>query len=384
MVMVRVPGAPFKLKTDVAMLAEVIARVKMARLPAQQAGDDWQTGTPLSYVKRLRDYWLESFDWNTWVERINAFEHRIIDVRGERIHAIVEQGSGGNPVPLVLTHGWPGSFIEFLDIIDRLAHPERHGGSEADAFTVIVPSLPGYGFSPAPSRPLAASQIAGLWSAMMVEAFGVDRYVAYGSDWGSLVTAAMAFDHPERLAGIMVTTSGVSPDLAAGPALTEEEQQFIGCLQVAMQGETGYQAIQGTKPQTLAYAHTDSPIGLAAWIVEKFQGWSVPRTQQDPPFTMDVLLANVMLYWIGEPLAPTWLYMFLDSAMQPRSGKAKVRATFMLPPDDLFPPAPRSWVERSFDVADYSIGGVGHFPGLDSPDLLIAELRRMLLPLARA
>ena len=381
--MLQLPGVAFKLEHDQSMVDDVLARVRAARFPSAQAGEDWQTGTPLSYMRRLRDHWLDSFDWSVWVDRINAFEHRMVDVRGERIHVVVEQGSGRNSLPLIMTHGWPGSFIEFLDLIDRLAHPERHGGREEDAFTVIVPSLPGYGFSPPPSKPLAPMQIAQLWSALMVEGFGVERYVAYGSDWGSLVTAGMAFDCPERLAGIMITTPGAAPDISAGPALTEEEQQFIGRLQAAMQGETAYQAIQGTKPQTLAYAQTDSPIGLAAWIIEKFQGWTVPGLKQDPPFSMDVLLANVMLYWIGEPLAPTWLYMFLDSNMQPRSGKAKVPAAFMMPPEDLFPPAPRSWVERSFDVADYTIGGVGHFPGLDSPDKLVTELRRILLPLAK-
>lgn len=381
--MLQLPGVAFKLEHDQSMVDDVLARVRAARFPSVQAGEDWQTGTPLSYMRRLRDHWLDSFDWSVWVDRINAFEHRMVDVRGERIHVVVEQGSGRNSLPLIMTHGWPGSFIEFLDLIDRLAHPERHGGREEDAFTVIVPSLPGYGFSPPPSKPLAPMQISQLWSALMVEGFGVERYVAYGSDWGSLVTAGMAFDCPERLAGIMITTPGAAPDISAGPALTEEEEQFIGRLQAAMQGETAYQAIQGTKPQTLAYAQTDSPIGLAAWIIEKFQGWTVPGLKQDPPFSMDVLLANVMLYWIGEPLAPTWLYMFLDSSMQPRSGKAKVPAAFMMPPEDLFPPAPRSWVERSFDVADYTIGGVGHFPGLDSPDKLVTELRRILLPLAK-
>lgn len=381
--MLQLPGIAFRLEHDQAMVDDVLARVRAARFPSVQAGEDWQTGTPLAYMRRLRDHWLESFDWSVWVDRINAFEHRMVDVRGERIHVVVEQGSGGDPLPLIMTHGWPGSFIEFLDLIDRLAHPERHGGREEDAFTVIVPSLPGYGLSPAPSRPLAPAQIAQLWSALMIEGFGVDRYVAYGSDWGSLVTAVMAFDCPERLAGIMITTSGVAPDISAGPALTEEEEQFVGRLHAAMQGETAYQAIQGTKPQTLAYAQTDSPIGLAAWIIEKFQGWTVPGLKQDPPFSMDVLLANVMLYWIGEPLAPTWLYLFLDSTMQPRSEKAKVPAAFMMPPEDLFPPAPRSWVERSFDVTDYTIGGVGHFPGMDSPDELVAGLRRSLLPLEK-
>lgn len=375
------PGVPFKLETDAAMIADVTARVRAARLPAQQAGPDWQTGTPIAYMRRLQHYWLESFNWSNWVDRINAFEQRMVEVKGEQIHVIVERGSGSNPLPLVMSHGWPGSFVEFLDIIEPLAHPERYGGRVEDAFTVIVPSLPGYGLSPAPTRPLAASDIAGLWSSLMTDGFNVDHFVAYGSDWGAIVTASMAFDHPERLDGVMMTMGGATPDFAAGPPMQAEEQAWAAALQDVQRREGAYQAIQATKPQTLSFAQTDSPIGLAAWIVEKFQGWSRPGTQDDPPFSMDVLLANVMLYWIGGSLAPSWLYMFMDEIRVPRSGKAKVPAAFMVPPQDLFPAVPRAMLERLYDVVDYMEGGGGHFPGLDSPDMLVAELRRMLRPL---
>lgn len=381
--MIDLPGTPYRLAADPEMLADLEARLRAARFPAQQAGADWETGTPLDYMRRLRDYWVEQFDWPQWVARINAFEQRIVPVRGERIHVLVEPGSGSDPVPLVLTAGWPGSFLEFIDIIDRLAHPERHGGRIEDAFTVILPSLPGYGLSPAPAKPLTPRDIAALWSALMVDGFKVDRYLAYGSDWGCLVTATLAHEFPEALSGIMMTGSGGTPDFAAGPPMTAEEQQWLQAFQAAMVSESGYQAIQGTKPQTLAYAQTDSPIGLAAWIVEKFQGWTRHGSGEDPPFAMDVLLANVMLYWINGSLAPSWLYMFLDAARVPRRGKAKVPAAFMVPPRDLFPPIPRSCLERLYDVADYSLAGLGHFPGMDSPDILVAELRRMLMPLAR-
>lgn len=378
--MLDVPGTPYKLQADDAMIADVRARMEAARFPAQQAGSDWETGTPLAYMRRLRDYWLNRFDWNVWVDRINSFEQRMVDVNGQQIHVIVELGSGAKPLPLVMTSGWPGSFVEFLDLIDPLAHPERHGGKVEDAFTVIIPSLPGYGLSPAPSKPLSPVDIAPLWSALITDCFKVDHFVAYGSDWGSAVTTAMAFDCPERLRGIMLTMAGAAPDLSEGPALTAEEQKWVGKYKAALVRESAYQAIQGTKPQTLSYAQSDSPIGLAAWIVEKFQGWTVPGTQDDPPFSMDILLANIMLYWIGGSLAPSWLYIFL-SGITPRTGKARVPAAFMLPPDDLFPPPPRAWLERMFDVADYKLDGVGHFPGMDSPDTLIMELRRMLLPL---
>lgn len=378
------PGQPFRLEADAAMIADVRARVEAARFPAQQGGADWATGIPLAYMKRLRDFWLTSFDWNSWVEKINRFDQRMVEVDGERIHVIVEAGSGSNPRPLVMTHGWPGSFLEYLGIIDQLAHPERHGGNENDAFTVIVPSLPGYGLSPAPTRPLPASDIAALWSKLMTEHFDVDSYVAYGSDWGSIVTASMAFDRPEKLAGVMMTMSGATPDFAAGPAMQPEEKQWAGALKQVQAQEGAYQAIQATKPQTLAYAQTDSPIGLAAWIIEKFQGWTVPGTQNDPPFSMDELLANVMLYWRGGSLAPSWIYMFMGEIGQVRQAKAPVPAVFMVPGGDLFPPAPRCLLERLYHVVDYVAAESGHFPGLESPDALIMQIRRMLLPLARS
>lgn len=216
----------------------------------------------------------------------------------------------------------------------------------------------------------------------MTDCFQVDRYLAYGSDWGSIVTATMAYELPHKLSGIMMTSFGGSPDFAAGPPVTAEERDWLDKFQKAMTSEAGYQAIQRTKPQTLAYAQTDSPVGLAAWIVEKFHGWTVPGTREDPPFSMDLLLANVMLYWINGSLAPSWLYLFLENARVPRQGKAKVPAVFMVPPDDVFPPIPRSCLERSYEVVDYKLAGIGHFPGMDSPDTLVAELRRMLRPLA--
>lgn len=378
-----VPGIPYTLDLDTEMLADLRGRVQAARFPAQQAGPDWQTGMPLAYMRRLQTYWLETFDWGRWVDRINVFEQRMINVAGEQIHVIIEQGSGSDPLPLVMSHGWPGSFIEFLDMIDRLAHPERHGGRIEDAFTVIIPSLPGYGLSPAPTRPLAASDMAALWSSLMVDCFQVDHFVAYGSDWGSIVTAAMAFNHPQRLDGVMMTIAGAAPDFAAGPPMRLEERQWVAALQDVQRREGAYQEIQATKPQTLSYAQTDSPIGLAAWIIEKFQGWSVPDADGDPPFSMDLLLANVMLYWINGSLAPSWLYMFMDEIRQPRAEKAKVPAAFLVSCQDLFPQTPRALVERIYDVADYKAVGTSHFPGLDNPDLLVAELRRMLLPLGR-
>jgi pimeloyl-ACP methyl ester carboxylesterase len=380
------PGTHFRIEASEETLADLRQRLERTRLPKEQAGPDWKTGTPLSYAARLRDYWLREFNWRRWEARINAFEQRMVDIDGQRIHAIIEPGSGENPLPLVMTHGWPGSFIELIDLIDPLAHPEKYGGRVEDAFTVVVPSLPGYGFSPPPAAPLSPAAVAGLWSKLMTETFAFDRYVAYGSDWGSAVTSHLALDHFERLRAFLITSPGVIPALTDAEPLTEEEQAWQRRSHALMTPESGYQLVQGTKPQSLAYGHTDSPIALACWVIEKFHGWTTPGSLEDPPFPMDTLLANVMLYWLNSSVAPMWLYLFLsDWAPLAPGRKASVPGGFVFAPDDLLAPAPRSWVERSFNVSHYRVlEQGGHFPGMDNAGVLIAELREFFGRCARA
>jgi len=364
------------------VLNDLADRLRRARLPSEQAGPDWATGTPLGYAQRLRDHWLNGFDWRAWEERINQFDQRIIDIDGHDIHVVLEHGSGHNPLPLMLTSGWPGSFLEFVDLIDRLAHPERWGGDVEDGFTVILPSLPGYGFSPPPPTPLRPEDVARLWSRLS-ERLGCERYGAYGSDWGSLVTATLALNHPERLAAILITSPGLMPALGGDATpLTPAEQMWMEAAQRRMQPESGYQIVQGTKPQSLAYGHTDSPLALACWIAEKFHGWTTPGSQNDPMIPMGALLANVMLYWINGSLAPMWLYMFLgEFGPQAPGTRVSVPAGFLLAEKDLSVPPPRSWLARTFDVARFTVSpAIGHFPGHEDPELLIRELRDFFRP----
>jgi len=371
------PGVPFRTETSEEVLEDLRDRLRRTRFPGEQAGPDWQTGTPLGYARRLRDFWLNEFDWRAWEARINAFEQRMIEVDGQTIHVIVEQGSGDNPLPLVLTDGWPGSFLEFIDLIGPLAHPERFGGRVEDAFTVVAPSLPGYGFSPAPARPLSPTEIAALWSKLMTEQFGFAEYGAYGSDWGSLVTAKLALDHPAGLRGILLTSQGMTPAVPEDKPVTPEEAAWQKRAHERMYPESGYQLLQGTKPQSLAYGHADSPIALACWVIEKFHGWTVNGSAADPPFAMDDLIANVMLYWINGATAPMWLYLFLNEFYaKPETRRASVPAGFLLAPHDMVAPAPRSWIERVFDVAHYRVAeSGGHFLGMDNAELLLDELR---------
>jgi pimeloyl-ACP methyl ester carboxylesterase len=376
------PGTKFRIDTPQPVLDDLAERLRRTRFPRQQGGADWQMGTPLAYARRLHDYWLSEFDWRRWEIRVNRFEQRLVEIDGHIIHVLLEPGSGTHPLPLLLTHGWPGSFLEYIELVEPLAHPERFGGNAADGFTVVVPSLPGYGYSPAPAQPVSPSTMAGILSRMMTGTFGFDRYVAYAGDWGSLITTRMAFEFPEALRAIQLSTPGGQPNLAGAAPLTAEEGEWLERFKSRLGPESAYQMVQGTKPQSLAYAQTDSPIGLACWIVEKFHGWTIPGSAADPPFDMGHLLANIMLYWLNGSLAPSWLYLFLGDPATitlPAGRRAAIPAGFTLFPQDIAMPPPRAWLERSFDVRHYHVARTGgHFPSMESGQLLMAEIRSFL------
>lgn len=376
---ISLPGEPLTLNVDQTVIDDLLARLNNVRLPSEQAGPDWATGTPINFMERLLKYWRSSFDWRAWENRINAFDNRLVEIDGVKVHVLVEQGSGENPLPLVLTNGWPGSFLEYLAIIEPLAHPERHGGKAEDAFTVIIPSLPGYGLSPAPAAPISPRDIASLWSRMLLEEFGLNHFGALGSDWGSLVTSQWANHFPKGLCGVFLTMAGGVPAFDENsPPLSEAEITWQQRAFASNQREGAYQTLQATKPQSLAFGFADSPVALAAWIVEKFRGWSVPDAVGGPPMVMDDLLANIMLYWINGATASLWLYTFLGEFAKPSPDAVRpiFPAGFLLGGGDLIPPPPREWLERSFDVTRYSVSEKGgHFPGYDNSAMLVAELR---------
>ncbi len=378
------PGTPFRVAIEQAQLDDLQRRLAQTRWPNEPENAGWRYGTAQPYLRRLQEHWRTIFDWRAWEARINRFEQRMVDVDGQVIHVLVEPGSGSNPLPLLLTHGWPGSFLEFIDLIEPLAHPERFGGREEDAFTVIVPSLPGYGFSPSPSSPMGPRAIARLWSKLATEHFGFECYVAQGGDWGAVVTGLLARLHPQRLVAVHLNMLGNIPVLCPESNLTAEEGAWLAKMAAMQQEEGAYQQIQSSKPQSLAYGLTDSPVGLAAWIIEKFQGWTLGAdSPQDPPFTMDWLLANVMLYWLNGINGANWMYQAA------RSGETRIAADerhsvpagFSLFPNDLIPPAPRSFIERTFDVRYYRVHETGgHFPALELGDVLSAEIRQFFQP----
>ena len=371
---------PFRIDVAAEVLEDLARRLEHARLPVAPADGGWDYGTEPAYLERLRARWRRGYDWRAAEARLNRLPQFIARVGDHRLHVIVERGSGRGPLPLVLTHGWPGSFVEFEAVIGPLAHPERFGGRIEDAFDVIVPSLPGYGWSSAPATPISTRAIARIWDDLMTGVLRYDRYVAQGGDWGGLVTSWLGVDAPEHLAAIHLNIMGLRPYLGEGSEpLSPEEEAWVARSRARLARETGYQAIQGTKPQTLAYALNDSPVGLLAWIAEKFYGWSAPGPD-GPPFTLDQILTNVMVYWVtGSASTASWLYTAarrLDGMRLGRGERVEVPTAFVSCPHDLFPAPPDRWVQRAYHCVrrtDLAVGG--HFLAYERPAEFVEDVR---------
>jgi microsomal epoxide hydrolase len=331
-------------------------------------------------MERLLDYWRHEYDWRLVEARLNRVPQFMASVGGYRIHLVHERGSGPAPLPLVLTHGWPGSFVEFEAVIGPLAHPERFGGRIEDAFDVVVPTLPGYGWSSPPPAPVTTRDIAKVWDDLMTSVLGYPRYMAQGGDWGSLVTSWLGVDATRHVEAIHLNMMGLRPHLGEGSApLTAEEEAWAKRARARLDRETGYQAIQGTKPQTLAYALTDSPVGLAAWIAEKFHGWSEPMAG-GPPFTMEQIITDVMIYWVtGSANTASWLYIAarrLGGMRLERGELVTVPTGFLCCPHDLFPAPPDSWVRRVYPLMRRTeLPAGGHFLAYERPRDFVEDVR---------
>jgi microsomal epoxide hydrolase len=372
---------PFHIAVPDAVLDDLKTRLAHTRWPIEPKSAPWQYGTDRAYLQETVAYWRDHYDWRRWERELNRFPNYKAVLGGRKIHFILEPGSGDNPLPLLITHGWPGSVVEFLKAIEPLAHPERFGGDIADAFTVIAPSLPGYGFSDPPEAPITPREIARLWHDLAVDVLGCDRYVAQGGDWGACVTSWLAFDHPEHLAAIHLNMQGLLPFRGdSAPPMTPEEIAWLTKAQSSARLESAYQQIQGTKPQTLSYGLTDSPAGLAAWILEKFHGWTAPGAAAMPPFDRDLLLTNVMLYWLNGINASTWLYASLiqgDAFFLGLGEKIDTPTGLFLFPNDLIPPPPDSWTRRVYNVRHRRDGeSGGHFAVFENGPAMIDDMRK--------
>ncbi len=376
---------PFRAAIPDAALADLAARLARVRWPNAPAAAGWDYGAELDYMRELVAYWRDRFDWRAAEAELNRFPQFTAELDGLAVHFIHERGSGPNPLPIILTHGWPGSVLEFLEVIEPLAHPERFGGRAADGFDVIVPSLPGYGFSAAPPGPITPRAVAELWHRLMVDQLGYDRFGAQGGDWGSLVTSWLGLDHGAALVGIHLNMVIMRPDPKAdgAPPLDAEERAWLAETRTNMAAEGGYIRIQSTKPQTLAYGLTDSPVGLAGWFVEKFHSWGDTGGDIERRFSKDRLLANIALYWLtGTINSANWMYACVRDRANielPAGGRvaaptgiAKFRDGVF---DGVFAMPPRRWIERAFDVVHWTdMPAGGHFAAMEEPALFAADV----------
>ena len=297
---------PFEIHISDDVLDDLHRRLDTTRWPDELPGTGWDYGSNMDYMKELVEYWRNDFDWRAQERLINSFSHFKAPVGGLGIHFIHERGQGLNPMPLVITHGWPGTFFEMHKIIPLLVDPASHGGDPADSFDVVAPSLPGFGFSDhATERGMEVSKTAALWDELMTRVLGYPRFAAHGGDIGAGVTSRLGHGHADRLTGIHLTSiTRPTPYLGDGSReLSDAEKTHMREREEWQNAEGGYAHIQGTKPQTLAYGLNDSPVGLAAWIVEKYRSWSDCEGDVERRFSKDELLTTVTIYWATESIS---------------------------------------------------------------------------------
>lgn len=378
---------PFAIDVPDSVLDDLQARLERTRWPDELPGTGWDYGSNLDYIKELVEYWRTKFDWRAQEKLINSFSHFKTEVDGLGIHFIHEKGKGPNPMPLIVTHGWPGTFFEMHKIIPFLSDPANHGGNPADSFDVIVPSMPGYGFSdPTTERGLDVLSVGDLWAKLMLENLGYPRFGAQGGDWGASVTAKLGFSHPDKVIGIH-STSVTRPTPYMGPGsreLSDAEKAIIRHRTDWQASEGGYAHIQGTKPQTLSYGLNDSPAGLAAWIVEKYRTWSDCGGDVESRFTKDELLTTVMIYWVTQSIGSS-TRLYYETNRKPWDLKQGERievpcgiASF--PGENTVPL--REWAERSYNVQHWTdMPSGGHFAALEEPVNLVADIRDFFRPL---
>jgi microsomal epoxide hydrolase len=384
---------PFTIAVPQETLDDLHERLAHTRWPDEAENTSWNYGTNLSYLQELVDYWQHSYDWRAQEAQLNQFAQFRAQVDGQHIHFIHEHGKGPNPTPLLLIHGWPDSFYRFHKIIPLLTDPESYGGNPADSFDVIVPSLPGFGFSDRPNFPggMKSLRSASMLSKLMTEVLGHQRYAVSGGDIGGRVARLLALAHLEQVLGIHLTDIGFPREITFPPEVpnpSPAEGRFLGSVGMWFFQEGAYASLQTTKPQTISYALSDSPVGLAGWIVEKFRAWSDCDGEIEKSYTKDELLTNIMIYWVtGTISSSARLYLedAFQSAPQLSVGQyIEVPAGVATFSKDLTYP-PRELGERFLHVARWTeMPRGGHFAALEEPELLAEDLRSFFRPLRSA
>jgi pimeloyl-ACP methyl ester carboxylesterase len=343
-------------------------------------GGSWGRGVNTGYLRELCAYWAERYDWRAQERELNRYPQFVEVIDGLKIHFVHLVGEAEGRRPLVLTHGWPGSHFEFWAAIERLAYPSRFGGSSTDAFDVVVPSLPGYGFSGKPDKPFGQRATARVWDKLMTRTLDYPRYIAQGGDWGSLVTTFLGLEHPSCV-GIHLNLIPIDP-LTVQP-MSEEEAEWLAQASASLAAEGAYFHQQATKPQTLSMALMDSPVGAAAWILEKFHGWSDLRQGGlESVYTKDQLLTNIMIYLVKDTIATSvWYYRAFHeegNRFGPGAGERVLAPTGVasFAGEPVFKTPPRSMVKRAYNVAQWAdLASGGHFAAMERPDAFVRSVR---------
>ncbi len=370
---------PFKIDVPEQTLAQIFTRVRDFPWSAMADLEGWEYGSNLDYMKELCAYWLDGFDWRKQEAAINQFDHFVAPVDGLDLHYIHEKGSGPAPLPLIISHGWPGTVIEFLELIGPLAHPERFGGTVEDAFDVVAPSLPGFGFSGKPPRPYGPRKIADHFNALMTDVLGYETYLAQGGDWGGAISSWLGFDHAAACQAIHINILTMrTPGEPQGPA----EKTWAAQFDRDQIMQNGYRTQQETKPQTLSYAMMDSPVGVAAWIIEKFNAWSDTKGDNiESAHSKDALLTNIMVYLVtGTFNSASWIYYGRREeggrVLSADGKRVEVPTACALFPAELLAWPPRSYAERLYNIKQWSeMPRGGHFAAMEEPELLINDIR---------
>lgn len=356
-------------------------RLRRTRWPKPWPTVGWEAGTEPGLLRRLSEYWATGFDWRAQEAQLNALPSFVAQVAGSPLHYLRFEAETPGALPVVVTNGWPSTFFELVPLARRLSRPSEFGGRAADAFTVVVPSIPGFALSPQQSSLVAPVSTHDLWHALMHDHLGYDRYAAHGGDLGAGITSRLAETHPEAVVGIhlMAVAQPVDPDPAT---ITPAEQTYLDAVAQWSADEGAYNHQQRTRPLSLAYGLSDSPVGLLAWILEKYRAWSDSRGDVSTRFSDDFLLTQASIYWFTNSISTSFRpYYESGAGITPTVGRVDVPTAVALFPGDISHP-PRSWAERTYDVRRYTeFDRGGHFAPIEEPDLLAEDLRTFLGPL---
>ncbi len=369
---------PFEVAWEEEAVGRLLDQVRAYDFPCAPEGSGWEFGCDERFLRDLCAYWVDGYDWRAAVRVLNRYPQFIARVDGFDLHFVHVVGEAEGRRPLILSHGWPSSHFEFWEVIEPLAYPSRHGGKAEDAFDLVIPSLPGFGFSEKPRRLVDQRETARLFDRLMTEVLGHGRYLAQGGDWGALVTAMLGLEHADHARAIQMTMLFPQP---AAPPETEEEKRWAEAMQANQQKLGAYAQLQGSKPQSLAWAMAGNPVGQASWIIERFHDWADLRERPfEAVFTRDQLLTNVMIYAMaGAFTTSVWYYAaaMAGGTRKLRPGqRVGVPTAFTLYPDPRHPRPPRSLVEKGYALRRWTeMPRGGHFPAMEVPDLWVEDLR---------